>query len=61
MLEAHGDLYRRHEDGFATLAVHEGRLDVRSVTAAPFGLAFDLDTSMFTPLDQWTYESLEAD
>ena len=37
VLEAHGDIYRPHQDGFACLHIEDGRLDLRSVNAAPFG------------------------
>jgi hypothetical protein len=51
-LDAHADLYRRHEDGFACLRIAEGRLDLRSVNAAPFGVAPPLDPAIFTPLQE---------
>ncbi len=35
----HGDLYRWHERGFATLAPVDGRLNLGSINRAPFGLA----------------------
>jgi hypothetical protein len=48
----HGDLYRRHERGFTTLAIERGRIDVGSVVAAPFGPAFDVDPASFAdPVD----------
>ena len=49
-LSAHGDLYRRHEGGFACLRVEEGRIALGSVNAAPFGLVPALDPSVFAPL-----------
>jgi hypothetical protein len=49
-LEAHGDLYRRHEDGFACLRIEQGRIELGSVNAAPFGVAPALDPSVFEPL-----------
>ena len=52
VLEHHGDLYRRHSRGFATLNVQGGRIDIGSVVAAPFGLAFPFDTSQFLSLEQ---------
>ncbi|MDH3583917.1 MAG: hypothetical protein OER86_06855 [Phycisphaerae bacterium] len=58
VIAAHPDLYREHELGFATLAIHAGRIDLGSVVAAPFGLGLELDVTEFTPLDAWTYESL---
>jgi hypothetical protein len=60
ILEKHPDLYRRHERGFATLDIRGGRMRVDSVVQAPFGVNFDFDPALFTPLDRWTFESLEA-
>ena len=61
VLEAHGDLYRRHEKGFPALRISDGALQLGTVTEAPFGIGFELDPSIFTPLSEWTYESLDAD
>lgn len=58
-LRHHGALYRRHESGFPTLDVRGGRLDIGSVVAAPFGYGFDLDTTRFTPLEDWSAASLD--
>ncbi len=46
-LAAHGDLYRRHRDGFACLHIHEGRVALGSVNKAPFGVATLFDPSRF--------------
>ncbi|MFP8953836.1 hypothetical protein ACLI4Z_12845 [Natrialbaceae archaeon A-arb3/5] len=56
LLDAHDDLYRRHEDGFATLAVEDGRVDVGSVVDAPFGVAPEFETARFQSLEAWTGE-----
>jgi hypothetical protein len=48
-LVAHGDLYLRHSDGFATLRINEGKLQLRSVNEAPFGVQPLLDPSSFAP------------
>ncbi|PSP76270.1 hypothetical protein BRC86_01745 [Halobacteriales archaeon QS_3_64_16] len=58
-LAAHDDLYRRHEDDFATLAIEDGRLDLNSVVDAPFGRAIEIDSNRFTPLAQWDVADLE--
>jgi hypothetical protein len=47
MLEEHGDLYRKTDYGWPTLAVEQGRVSVRSVSAAPFGRSGGLDLSAF--------------
>jgi hypothetical protein len=45
VLRAHGDLYR--DVGFPTLAIRDGRINVGSVVAAPFGNGCDVDLSLF--------------
>ena len=37
VLEKHGDLYRLHDGGFATLNIDKGELAIESVAQAPFG------------------------
>jgi hypothetical protein len=58
MLTHHGTMYRKHDRGFAALDVRDGRLDVSSAIDAPFGYGFDLDTTQFTPLSDWSEDSL---
>lgn len=60
VLQVHGDLYRRHEAGYPTLDIRDGFIQLDSVIHAPFGVGLDLDVSRFTPLDAWTFESLEC-
>ncbi len=59
VLRHHGTLYRRHEAGFPTLDLQDGRLNIASIVDAPFGYGFDLDTSRFTPLEDWSAASLD--
>lgn len=54
----HGDLYRHHASGFPTLNIEDGRINLGSVVDAPFGLNLELDSTQFTPLDQWSFETL---
>lgn len=42
-IAAHGDLYRRHPDGFAHLQIQSGKLQLGSVNAAPFGVRPEFD------------------
>jgi hypothetical protein len=58
VLRAHGDVYRRHERGFPTVDIRDGRMSIASTVAAPLGVGFDLDTDRFTPLDEWKFESM---
>ena len=46
-LAAHGDLYRKHRDGFACLNIRSGRVELRSVNAAPLGVKPLFDPSRF--------------
>ena len=57
-VRAHPDLYRMHSEGFATLRVEGGRLQVGSVVDACFGSAVAFDTAFAVPLDEWTPDSL---
>lgn len=59
VISSHGDLYRWHEQGFATLRIADGKINVSSLLNAPFGYDFDLEPARFTPLDEWTFDSLE--
>ena len=59
VLANHSTFYRRHEKGYPALDVRQGQVDVSSIVDAPFGYGFDLDTTQFTPLDEWDVASLE--
>jgi hypothetical protein len=58
VLAAHGDLYRRHERGYATLNIGDGKVQTGSIVDAPFALGFELDPSCFTPVAQWDASAL---
>ena len=60
VLGAHGDLYHTSGRGFATLKIENGTIDVSSTMNAPFGYGFNFDPTIFTPLSEWTYESLAS-
>ena len=57
VLGAHGDLYVRHPDGFATLRIAGGRISTRSVAGAAFGLGFEPELSEIGLLDDWSPET----
>ena len=59
VLRAQPDLYRRHEPGFVTVKVEGGRMSAASVVEQGTGANVPLDPARFTPVGQWTYESLE--
>ena len=61
VLAHHGSLYRRGETGFPTLGIQNGQIDLESVLEAPYGYGFDLDIASFTPLDEWSVDSLEIE
>ena len=60
LLAWHGDLYHRHERGFATLDVKGGAIKVESLVQAPFGVAFEPEPSRVTPLAAWEFDSLAS-
>ena len=47
VLANHGDLYRKHDAGFPTLAISDGAISVESVIGAPFGVDWTPDVSGF--------------
>ena len=51
-------LYKKHEEGFPTLQIQNGNLDLTSVNQAPFGTTSLLNSEQFTPLKEWNVESL---
>ncbi|MGH8017703.1 MAG: hypothetical protein ACREIA_05335 [Opitutaceae bacterium] len=53
MLARHGDLYRKSEYGWPTLAVEGGKISVRSIVSAPFGRAGEFDLSGFERVSDW--------
>ena len=53
VLKKHAGFYRRHEAGFPTLDIREGRLHLETINSAPFGFAADIDTSAYESLDAW--------
>ena len=59
VLDAHSDLYYRHDEGFVAMAVDDGRMSFGSVVDAPFGRGFEFDASQFTPVEEWTAESTD--
>ena len=58
VLHAHPDLCRRHADGYVTSRIEGGMMQIDSVVDHGFGNAIDLDPSIFTPVEKWTYQSL---
>lgn len=56
VLHHHPDIYRPHENGFATLNINNGKINLASALAAPLGVAFELDTNTFTPLRDWQFD-----
>ena len=54
VLSAHGDLFRRHEAGFATLDVRRGEVGLTSVNGAAFGCGLGVDwVEKLEPLAGW--------
>jgi hypothetical protein len=59
VLANHGDLYRQLDDGVAALDVEVGEVALASVVDAPFGVGMDVDPTAFTPIGQWSVDSLD--
>ncbi|MDB6140532.1 MAG: hypothetical protein JWO94_3604 [Verrucomicrobiaceae bacterium] len=53
VLAAHGDLYHRHPNGFPSLAIRDGTLELGSVNSAPFGCGVTVDLEAYEPLNTW--------
>jgi hypothetical protein len=60
LLDAHRDLYRDHDDGFATVNINHGVCNISSVISHGFGLRSEFDPAVFIPLDQWDPASLNG-
>ncbi len=64
MLNHHGDLYRHHTwpDGTApAVVIDDGRMQLGSVVAAPFGYGPALDLDGFDPLADWDASAYRED
>lgn len=64
VVKYHPDLFSMHADGFPCMRIQQGRINIESVTTSPFGVGFEFDGplgSQLTPLDDWSYASLEVD
>jgi len=53
ILASHPDLYHLSRDLWPTLTIEDGALTLRSVNAAPFGVAPLVNVEPFTPLAVW--------
>lgn len=53
ILTTHGDLYTRTEEGWPTLDLRNGGLDLGTLHAAPLGVGFELAVEQFTPASIW--------
>jgi hypothetical protein len=58
LVEKHGDLYQMNPGGFAAVRIDKGLLKIGSLIDAPLGMGFEFDPRMFTPLDEWSFDSL---
>ena len=52
-LAAHGDLYHRSTDGWPTVNIRDGKIQIASLNVAPFGVGFALDVEQFMPAEKW--------
>ena len=53
VLAVHGDFYRRHEDGYPSVNIQQGMVEVASINQAPFGCGATLDMNDYEPLNAW--------
>ncbi len=51
MLDNHGDLYGVHAEGYPTLLIRNGMIDLSSLNAAPFGPSLQFDFSFLDLVD----------
>lgn len=56
--KAHGDFFKRYTPELTGVAIQDGQLDLGSIVAAPFGYGFDFDSGLYTPLEDWRFDSL---
>lgn len=53
VLRAHEGFYRKHDEGFPTLDIRSGLLDVTTLHAAPFACGARLDMALYETLNAW--------
>ncbi len=53
VLASHPDLYHRTPAGWPALTITDGRLELGSINAAPFGVGFALDVEQYTAVAEW--------
>ncbi|WP_395750983.1 hypothetical protein [Prosthecobacter sp.] len=53
ILQNHTSLYHRHPQGFASLHIQNGTLDLSTVNTAPFGCGITIEVNQFEPLNAW--------
>jgi hypothetical protein len=58
VLAQHHDMYHRHERGFPTAMIENGKLNIESIINAPFGGRIEFDREQFPTIDDWSFESL---
>lgn len=54
-LARHPDLYRATAAGWPAVVIGDGRMNLSSVNAAPFGVGFAVPLELFQPLAQWSW------
>jgi hypothetical protein len=53
VLRHHGDLYHASRDGWPTLQIQDGTVNIGSLLQAPFGVGFAMPVDGFRTPDQW--------
>ena len=57
VLEFHNDLYKTH-NRYPILNIKDGAVELASLNQAPFGVKGTIKTSNFTPIQDWSFSSL---
>jgi hypothetical protein len=60
VLTAHRDLYETSPNGWPTLTIRNGRLNLQSINQAPLGVGFELDLSPFATVEEYRQSSFLA-
>jgi len=58
-MQTHLDLYKPGVEGRPTMDIQDGVIAIDTVLNSPFGFRAFLNAELFTPLDEWSVESLE--
>ena len=58
-IQSHLDLYKPGPDGRPTLDIQDGEISIETILNSPFGFRAFLNAELFTPLNDWSIDSLD--